>query len=83
MNSWIQALVAYRASSRVLATHLSLYIPKLDRAMPFALQKTASECDVGFERYRSIGGQLVSQKRNSLKPEKVNNLIFLAKNLNA
>ena len=34
---------------------------------------------VPSERVFSVGGQLVSQKRNLLKPEKVNNLIFLAK----
>ena len=37
---------------------------------------------VPSERVFSVGGQLVSQKRNSLKPEKVNNLIFYAKKLN-
>jgi len=37
---------------------------------------------VPLKRAFSVGGHLVSQKRNSLKPDKVNNVIFLAKNLN-
>lgn len=38
---------------------------------------------VASERVFSIGGQLVNSRRNWLKPEKVNHLIFLAKNLNS
>lgn len=37
---------------------------------------------VTSERVFSVGGQLVNSRRSRLNPEKVNNLIFLAKNLN-
>ena len=50
--SLIRALVAFRRSSLVLVIRLSLSVPKFGRAMPFARHRIASECDVGFERYR-------------------------------
>ena len=37
---------------------------------------------VTSERVFSIGGQLVNSRRSRLNPDKVNSLIFLAKNLN-
>ena len=37
---------------------------------------------VTSERVFSVGGQIVNSRRSRLNPEKVNNLIFLAKNLN-
>ena len=59
---------------------------KLDcKRMPLlsaVARKYLSVCatSVLSERVFSVGGQLVSQKRNSLNPEKVSNLIFPAKN---
>ena len=45
-------------------------------------RKYLSVCatSVPSERVFSIGGNLVNAKRNSIKPDKVNKLIFLASN---
>ena len=49
-----------------------------------AAQKYLCVCatSVTSEQVFSIGGQLVTSRRSRLNPDKVNNLIFLAKNLN-
>ena len=47
-------------------------------------RKYLSVCatSVPSERVFSVGGNVVSSKRGALKPDKVNQLIFLASNLN-
>ena len=49
-----------------------------------AARKYLCICATGVtsERVFSVGGQIVNSRRSRLNPEKVNNLIFLAKNLN-
>ena len=55
-------------------------MPMLSVAVREYLCKFATS--VSSERVFSVGGQQVNSRRGRLNPQKVNNLIFLAKNLN-